>query len=418
VPAATPVPRGPTLLAPYSAADLLTGHGCPVCRYASESADRYLAWFALEAHADAATVTRLCSSLGMCPRHTRGLIGQPGAGRRLTAVYRYLMRAARERLSDRRGRLAVCPACEHDDRASGVALEVLLEGLAEDAPIRDRYLELGGLCIPHLRSAPVRGGQQVVAWLARAMTAAFDASPASPGWLAGTDRDAAARIALRQAAASAPVPPGLGVCAACQAGGQAENDCLAGIARRGAYGLPDPRQVLCAGHLSDLVVSSGQRGAASLLGWQAASLAAGLAGRSGAPRERNPGGLAGWLRTRRRAGGADDCAVCRSAADAAQQAVGEVRAAMRAARAAPGCQVPLCIRHLLGLRAADPWAGRVAAPAAAARAGALIGELDEAFGKGTWARRHEAGGPEMTAWRRAAAFLDGNVFCGCPPRET
>ena len=48
----------------------------------------------------------------------------------------------------------------------------------------------------------------------------------------------------------------------------------------------------------------------------------------------------------------------------------------------------------------------------------LIAELTEAFSKNTWAHRHETRGPEMTAWRRAAAFLDGAVFCGCPPRET
>ena len=415
MPAATPVPRSPTLLAPYSAADLLTGRGCPVCRYTSESSDRYLTWFALESHADAVTVTRLCSSLGMCPRHTRGLMEQPGAARRLTAVYRYLVRAASERLSSRGGRLGVCPACEHDDRASGMALEVLLEGLTGDGPVRDRYLELGGLCIPHLRSAPVRGGQQV--WLAQAMKAAFGTSPVSPGWLAGIDRDAAARVALRRAAASARGLSGLGMCAACHAAGQAENDCLARIARGGG-GLPDPRLVLCAGHLSDLVVSSGQRDAASLLTWQAASLVAGLTGRPGARRERNPGGPAGWLRRWRRAGSPGGCAVCQSVADAARQTVGELRAALRAAQPAPGSQVPLCVRHLLDLRAADPRAGQAAVPAAAERAGALIAELDEAFGKGTWARRHEASGPESTAWRRAAAFLDGNVFYGCPPRES
>ena len=48
----------------------------------------------------------------------------------------------------------------------------------------------------------------------------------------------------------------------------------------------------------------------------------------------------------------------------------------------------------------------------------LIAELNEAFSKNTWAHRHEPRGPEMTAWRRAAAFLDGAVFCGCPPRGT
>jgi hypothetical protein len=63
-------------------------------------------------------------------------------------------------------------------------------------------------------------------------------------------------------------------------------------------------------------------------------------------------------------------------------------------------------------------AGQMRTPGAVERADMLIAELDEAFSKNTWAHRQEARGPEMTAWRRAAAFLDGAVFCGCPPRET
>jgi hypothetical protein len=85
VPAATPIPRGPSVPTLYDAADLLTDRGCPVCRYTAERADHYLAWFALEGHAQAATVTRLSQSLGMCPQHTRGLVSQPGAAVRLTA---------------------------------------------------------------------------------------------------------------------------------------------------------------------------------------------------------------------------------------------------------------------------------------------------------------------------------------------
>ena len=69
---------------------------------------------------------------------------------------------------------------------------------------------------------------------------------------------------------------------------------------------------------------------------------------------------------------------------------------------------------MLALRAADPSAGQVAAPSAAAHADRLIAELSEAFRKNTWASRQETHGPEMTAWRRAAAFLDGAVFCGGP----
>ena len=75
----------------------------------------------------------------------------------------------------------------------------------------------------------------------------------------------------------------------------------------------------------------------------------------------------------------------------------------------------LCVRHVLALRAAAT--GRAAADLAARRAETLLGELAEAFRKQTWAHRHEARGPEMTAWRRAAVFLDGRVSGGCPPQE-
>lgn len=78
MPAATPFPRSPPVLILGSAENLLSGPGCAVCRYTAEARDRYLGWFALEAHADPVTITRLCGSLGMCPRHTRALMSQPG----------------------------------------------------------------------------------------------------------------------------------------------------------------------------------------------------------------------------------------------------------------------------------------------------------------------------------------------------
>jgi hypothetical protein len=88
-------------------------------------------------------MTRLCRSLGMCPRHTRGLMSQPGAPSRLTAVNRYLVQAARDQLAGRGARLAGCPACEHDGEAAGRALGTLLDGL-DDSQVRERYHELGG----------------------------------------------------------------------------------------------------------------------------------------------------------------------------------------------------------------------------------------------------------------------------------
>ncbi|MGH3255698.1 MAG: hypothetical protein ACRDOU_09885 [Streptosporangiaceae bacterium] len=417
MPAATPVPRGPTVLTLYSAADLLTGPGCPVCRYADEVGDRYLAWFALEAHADAVTITRLCSSLGMCPRHTRGIMAQPGAARRLIATYRYVVGAARDRLGGRAARPGRCPACEHDDGAAGRALDTLLEGLG-DSPVRDRYRELGGLCIPHLAEASARAGSRIVAWLSQTMIPAVNDRSASPGWLAGTDRDAEVRAVLRHATRlSAHV--GAQVCVACLAAGRSENYYLAGMLHSSDRGWPDRRLLLCAGHLNDLIVLAGQRDAASLLAWQAACLASGLTRSPVSSPSRRLAEPASWLRPRRRRdGGLNGCSACLAREDAAQRAVDDLRASLRASHPPSGRLVPLCVRHLLGLRALDPWAGQVTARGAVERAEMLITELDEAFGKNTWARRHETRGPEMTAWRRAAAFLDGGVFCGCPPRET
>jgi len=413
VPAATPIPRGPTVLTLYSAADLLTGPGCPVCRYAGEASDRYLAWFALEGHADAAAVSRLCSSLGMCARHTRGLMSQPGAARRLTAVYRYLIREARDRLTGRAARPGSCPACEHDDGAAGRALDTLLDGVADDL-VRDRCRELGGLCIPHVRAASVRGNHRTLAWLAQMMSAAASARPASPGWLAGTDHDADTRAVLRDALPATALPRS-GACAACLAAARSEASRLARIARSNDGGQPDCRLLLCAGHLSDLIVLAGQREAGSLLAWQAGSLAAALTQPAPPLRRRSDG----WFRFRRHhAPGPGPCPICQASEAAARRAVDDLGATLRSAHPVPGRLVPLCVRHLLGLRAADPWAGHVTASGAIERADRLIAELDQAFTNGTWAHRHQPHGPEMTAWRSAAAFLDGGVLCGCPPRRT
>ena len=357
MPAATPIPRGPMVLTLYTAVDLLTGPGCPVCRYADEAGDRYLAWFALEAHADAVTITRLCSSLGMCPRHTRGLMSQPGAARRLTAVYRYVMEAARDRLTGRAARLGVCPACQHDDGAVGRALDTLLEGLTDNA-VRERYRELGGLCIPHLRAASARGGHRVVAWLSQTTTAAVNTRLAGPAWLAGTDHDADVRAVLRQAT-PASARPGSHVCLACLAAGHSENDHLARILRTSDRGQRDRRLLLCAGHLNDLIVLAGQRGATPLLAWQAGCLAPGLTGRVASSPSRKLGDPASWLRSRRRAGGPDGCPICLATQDVAQRAVDDLRASLRASHLVRDRQAPLCVRHLLGLRSLDPWAGHV-----------------------------------------------------------
>jgi AraC-like DNA-binding protein len=420
MPSAAPIPRGPTVLTLATAAELLTGPGCPVCRYAAEASDRYLAWFAVEAHADPVTITRLCASLGMCPWHTRALMRQPGAATRLTAVYRYLLEAARQQLAGHGKTRPACPACEHDQACARRALGTLLEGLAEP-PVQRQYLAAGGLCVPHARDAAgMRGHRAAGAWAVRATVGALGGPPGLDALAGGPDHDAAERARLR----AALPPPGRaspGCCPVCAAAAGAESRELARVARAG-YGVrpgdpdlaaPVPGPCLCAGHLRDAVLMTTR--APALLAWQAGCLSADLARRmSAAGRRRIP---AGWLpgRDARRPGTAG-CPVCLAAGDAARQELARFAATRRAVPPGAGGRL-LCVRHVLALRVVDAAATQAAADLAARRAATLLRELAEAFRKGTWAHRHEPRGPEMNAWRRAAVFLDGGVSGGCPPWE-
>jgi hypothetical protein len=417
MPAAAPIPRGPSVLTLYTAADLLTGPGCPVCRYAGEASDRYLAWFALEAHTQAATITRLCQSLGMCARHTRGLMSQPGAAPRLTAINRYVLRAARDQLTNRTASLAVCPACDHDDAAASRALDTLLDGL-DGSSVRERYCEFGGLCIPHARRAAARTRRRLAAWLAEVLLGAVAAPPPpGPGWLAGTDHDADARAVLRKAL-PAHTPYGPYACVACLATARAEGGYLTRILHVSDQSQPDRGWLLCGAHLNDAALLAGRDGIQALLAWQTDCLAASVS-RLPPLFPRWGGAPASWLRSaRRRAHPTAECGVCLRREKAASRALNDICVLLCASRTSPDGPAPLCVRHLMALRALAPSAGRTVARGAVGRADQLIDELDEAFRKGTWAHRQEKRGREMTAWRRAAAFLDGGVFGGCPPRET
>ena len=157
MPSATPLPPGPSHLALFGAGDLLRPDGCPVCRYVADAGDRFLGWFALEAHADADMITRLCRSLGFCAPHARGMLSQPGAEGRMTAVYTYLLRAAARYLAEGTSPSAPCLGCTRDAEATERALDTLLTGLQEP-DIRDRYRAAHGLCLPHLRAAAPRRG--------------------------------------------------------------------------------------------------------------------------------------------------------------------------------------------------------------------------------------------------------------------
>jgi hypothetical protein len=408
VPAATPLPRGPSVLTLYSAADLLIAPGCPVCRYAGEASDRYLGWFALEGHSDPGFTATLRGSLGMCDRHTRYLLTQPGAAIRLTAVYRYVVPAARDQLTGRAGPVRPCPACAHDRAAADRALETLADGIAAGEAL-DRCRELGGVCMPHLRSVTSSGPRRVAAFLGDTLHEAMSPRPAPPGWLAGSDSDAEVRAGLRRALPATGTALA-GACTACLAAACAERDCLARVAAqvRGDVRAAEPELPVCARHLADLAETAAT--AEEL--WSVLAAQAGAQISRAQPRGRRGGGPAGWPWSRRIHDGPADCLVCRARSAAESGMLADVAAAARRPERWPG---QLCVRHHLSLRDQDSAAARTLAASPVVVADQLARELAGAFEQTTWAARRGATAPESSAWRRAAAFLDGGVLGGCVP---
>jgi hypothetical protein len=399
MPAATPLPRGPSVLTLYSAADLLTAPGCPVCRYAGEASERYLHWFALEGHADPGMITRLCTSLGMCAVHTRRLMSQPGSAVRLTAVYRYVVTAARDQVARRAQPPTACPGCEHDDAATRRALDTLLEDFTDTA-VLDRCRTLGGLCLPHLAAAAAAARPGLVAALAESLRDTIAARGSRLDWLTGTDHDAEARGALRRAMPPAGSPSQT-VCWPCLAGAQAERDALARLPGLASDG-PDPALVLCANHLADAVAAAGDIGIWPLLAWQTQCLTSRL------PAERSWR----WRAAARRLNLCGACGVCSARQTAAQRALTSVRSWPYVGTEA----IALCVRHHLVLGAADPRSAGELARDTIRRADQIAAELASAFDRAAWAHSHSARAPQSTAWQRAAAFLDGSVFGGGPVR--
>jgi hypothetical protein len=378
MPSATPLPPGPSHLALFGAEDLLRPDGCPVCRYVADAGDRFLGWFALEAHADADMITRLCRSLGFCAPHARGMLSQPGAEGRMTAVYTYLLRAAARYLAEGTSPSAPCLGCTRDAEAAERALDTLLAGLQEPG-IRDRYRAAHGLCLPHLHAAAPRGGRRLAAWLAQDTLARLAPGPPGRAILTG---------------GPAPLPPVRSdPCRACLMAYRLVRDApsnpgdpSAGLVRGG------PSAGLCPEHLRDACTGPG---GAQLLAAEAKRALAWLA-ETASP----PGRFAKLpARPRRRT---DVCLVCRSVGTPGDQAV-------RALHANPDQPPQMCLRHVIALRDRDSRAAGPFIRPTADRTRALLAELEEASRKRSWPHRHEPRGPEMTAWRRAASFVDGRI---------
>lgn len=403
MPSATPLPAGPSRLALFGAEDLLRPGGCPVCCYVAEAGERFLGWFALEAHADADMITRLCGSLGFCPVHTRGMLGQPGAAGRMTALYTYLLRAAARYLAAGTTPSGPCLPCARDAEASDRAQETLLTGLRE-ADLRDRYRDTHGLCLPHRRAAVPRAGNRLAAWLAGDMRSRLAAGPPGLALLAGDrDTDANVRARLRASLPAASLAAQEGdVCAACQTTSLRERDAIGQLATAGGT-LPGP----CPKHLTDACADVSS---ALLIARQAERAEAWLA--SLTPAARTGGAFRRLAVRRHRRHGAEERDGCPACLATGPKAWAHGR---RHAVSRPGQPPGLCLRHVLTLRRSDSLGAAPLVLTAAGRTDSVLRELEEAFRKQSWAHRDEPRGREMTAWQRAAALVDGRVYGGGPP---
>jgi hypothetical protein len=408
VPSATPLPSGPSHLALFGAEDLMRPDGCPVCRYVAEANDRFLGWFALESHADADMITRMCRSLGFCPRHTRGMLGQPGAAGRMTALYTYLLRAAAQFLAGGTSPSGACLPCARDAEASDRALETLLAGLGE-ADVRDRYRDSHGLCLPHLRAAAPRAGRKLAAWLAHDMLSRLSAGSPPPAVLAGErDPDADVRARLRASLpAAARATPAENVCAPCHTACLREREAVERCAAAD-WAVSEPSPSLCPAHLRDACTDPvGRR----LLGLESERAEAWLVSLTSAASLgsafRRRTARHGWMRG---GGGQAECLAC-PVVDIMGQ---DVRA--RHAASGPGHQPVLCLRHVLALRRRDPGGATPFVRTAALSTESVLADLGHAFRMRAWAHRDEPLGRQMAPWQRAVALVDGRVYGGGPPR--
>jgi hypothetical protein len=405
LPSAAPVPRSPSVLLLGSATGLLTVPGCPACRYAAESSEAYLTWFALEGHGDSQMLRRLCASRGMCGRHTRRLLTQPGAANRLTAVYKHVVAAA---IEDPSAVPAACPACDQETAAEDRVLGILLDEVGDTR----QYKLHGGVCLPHLRRAARLNRKRDARWLVRFMIKRLSEPRPDLDLIAGQpDPDAGSRAAFRAGLPLRLPVGGPWTCSVCWAAADAERACLAD-ARLSCDSPPGtvPADAMCACHLRD--VGGGGTG---MLAWQAARHADRLAQVLAGQPQRLGISPGWWLSSRARRALADpDCPVCHGRQKAAANEIDRRRAALRDAERDPLAGVQLCVRHVSSLHAVDALAGRRASNALRRQASQLVSELDIAFTMQTWTHRGDAKGQEMTAWRRAAVLLDGSVLGACP----
>jgi hypothetical protein len=149
-----------------SLADLLGKSGCPLCRLRRESSERYLRTLLWEGVNDIGFRERLALGRGFCRRHSREVLaadraqsgGSLGAAILLGSVTRRRLDELRRLRagSGRRvrralgaiGAAAACPVCAHTVQADQMAVDRLLDRLAD--PAWRRAMQSAELCLDDL----------------------------------------------------------------------------------------------------------------------------------------------------------------------------------------------------------------------------------------------------------------------------
>jgi hypothetical protein len=355
---------------------------------------------------------------------------------------------------------AACPACASAQFNVNLVLTGVLRGLDEQRLAR-RYVDAGGLCLPHLLAAVPTAEPSALELVCDTLAARLQ-HPADVIALTGLDRDAPNRAIWRtRVPDSAPAFErhdtihrlldrlDTDACPACLRSGQAEREYLLWLVAEHCEHAQiltnDPGEV-CPVHLADLAALDPDTGAAASsrtgdrwrselravsaeLAWPAAHPADG-SGR-GSPRRADPHPPRRWPRWAAaakphaadrsdwgpaRAGLAGDrlCPICRAVAVAQRRELALLIAALKLPAVASAYRRGhgLCARHARDL--IEPESSSLAHRHLAAKLGVLSWELEESSRKQAWASRHEAKGPEATAYVRFITQIDGHALMGAP----
>ncbi|WP_419999848.1 hypothetical protein [Streptomyces boninensis] len=133
---------------------LLAAGPCAACAERDDAVARWLRYYTHHSRTEAAGRTRIRASMGLCPPHTRHLLGDPAsAAWLLPQLYDLALDGGLRLLAvpARRPAPHACPACVCGTRAAARARTVLLRAL-DRAPVFAAVTG-GAVCVPHLAAA-------------------------------------------------------------------------------------------------------------------------------------------------------------------------------------------------------------------------------------------------------------------------